>query len=793
MRSCRRKPGSLANTFALTLAILGVMGTAAWGQQVKRDPHIGYLYPSGTQRGAVVRVLAGGQGLRAVTGVHISGGGVQATVIKYYRPLNNLDREERIELQRRMRERWIALDGDGHLPPTLRKGFAKRGDQSELLPARKVELPDHPLLDDLDSNSLRELQHVMDTIANYRKRQINRQIGETVLIELNIEPGAETGDRELRLIAENGLTNPLCFQIGRLPEVKEQEPNDPDAPEFLGKPELIELPVLLNGQILPGDVDRFRLNARQGQQLVVDAHARRLIPYLADAVPGWFQATVALYDADGAEVAYADDFRFHPDPILFFEIPRDGDYVVEIRDSIYRGREDFVYRIAVSEHPFITAAYPLGGQAGVSTMATLGGWNLPREQIFLDTKPGGGSVRQTAMAGIDAPSNPTSYAVDALPECMDREPNNAAAQAQRIEWPTIVNGIIGAPGDMDHFEFEGRAGDEVVAEVVARRLYSPLDSLLRLSDADGTVLEWNDDYIDKDGHLHRGAGLLTHHADSYLRARLPKDGVYRVQVGDTQQHGGQAYAYRLHLAPPRPDYELRVTPSTLNVQVGRAVPIRVHALRRDGFDGPIELTLKDAPIGFTLDGGQVPAAQDHARMTISAPGRANPWPMVLEIEGRARIDGQTVTRTAAPADDAMQAFLWRHLAPAQQLVIAVTGPRRRGPPVRLTRGGRVRIPIGGETEVRLQVPEGPKLDDIHLALNEPPEGLSLENLRVVDEGLAFLLKADSAAAKPGLMDNLIVDASMDVMAKGKKAGDPKRKRRVPVGVLPAIPIEITTQ
>ena len=67
--------------------------------------------------------------------------------------------------------------------------------------------------------------------------------------------------------------------------------------------------------------------ARKGQHLVVAVSARELIPYLADAVPGWFQATLALYDAKGKELAYDDDFRFHPDPVLLCEIPKDGDYV----------------------------------------------------------------------------------------------------------------------------------------------------------------------------------------------------------------------------------------------------------------------------------------------------------------------------------------------------------------------------------------------------------------------------------------------------------------------------------
>ncbi len=147
---------------------------------------------------------------------------------------------------------------------------------------------------------------------------------------------------------------------------------------------------------MPGDVDRFCFHAEQGRQLVMEVQARSLIPYLADAVPGWFQATLALYDEKGKEVAFADDYRFNPDPVLFYEIPEDGEYELEIRDSIYRGREDFVYRIAVSEQPFITRMFPLSGREGAETVASIAGWNLPRARLPLDTRPGGACLRRTA-------------------------------------------------------------------------------------------------------------------------------------------------------------------------------------------------------------------------------------------------------------------------------------------------------------------------------------------------------------------------------------------------------------
>ncbi len=69
---------------------------------------------------------------------------------------------------------------------------------------------------------------------------------------------------------------------------------------------------------------------------------------------------LTLYDAKGREVGYADDYTFHPDPVLSCRIPEDGEYTLEIRDAIYRGRADFVYRIAVGELPYVTGIFPLG-------------------------------------------------------------------------------------------------------------------------------------------------------------------------------------------------------------------------------------------------------------------------------------------------------------------------------------------------------------------------------------------------------------------------------------------------
>jgi len=783
----------------LWLAAMTLGLTAAWGQPNQMKPHIGYLYPGGGQQGSVFQVLVGGQFLRGANHVYISGEGVQASVVQHYRPLINLSPEQRQALQSRLRElarkRLAELPGPGaqRLQNLLGQGGLGRwgrGKKEADRPAEAVELPEHPLLHDLEDKSLRELLGIAAEFFNFRKRQPNVQIAETVRIEVSIDPGAAPGDRELRLGTPRGLTNPLCFQVGLLPETCEQEPNDPQSFPWLPPEPPLDLPILLNGQIKPGDVDRFRFQAQQGQQLVIQTQARHLLPYLADAVPGWFQATLALYDGQGHEVAFADDYRFDPDPVLFYQIPETGIYELEIRDALYRGREDFVYRIAVGEQPFITAMFPLGGRTGFPAMAAINGWNLPGTLLPLDTQPGPDGLRQTAWNQDGRLSNCVTYAVDPWPEGNEEEPNDTPQNAQQVLLPQIVNGRLAQPGDVDVFQFEGRAGEEVVAEVVARRLRSPLDSLLRLTDAAGQVLAWNDDYEDKEGVLHRDLGILTHPADSYLRVRLPQDGTYYVHLFDVQRQGGEAYGYRLRLTPPQPDFALRVAPSSLNVRAGGAVPVWVHVLRKDGFDGAIDLELQDAPAGFRLHGGRIPAGRGSVRVTLTAPPQPLAQPIPLHLEGRAAIGGQTITRPAVPCEDAMQAFLYRHLVPSQELLVAVLGGRFRPPPLELASAVPVQIPANGTAQVRIRTGRFPRRGAIELELQEPSKGLTLEDVTAVPGGLTFRLKADGDAVKVGFADNLIVEAFTEVPWGRPGNQAKKQKQRVSLGVLPAIPFEI---
>lgn len=619
-----------------------------------REPNIGYVYPAGGRQGATFEVVVGGQYLNGAIAAHISGDGVRAEVLEYNRPLpQNRFNELREEWQELQRKR-VAARSQPHSTNTWTSADEKR------------------------------MTEIRDTILkNPPNRQGNPAIAERVTVKVTVAPDARPGARELRLETALGLSNPLVFHFGGLPEFS-KPPAQSVGPEIerlrrqfggpavetSGKAPLrVTLPAVLNGQIMPGAVDRFRFSARAGQELVAVCRARSLIPYVADAVPGWFQATLALYDAKGNELAYLDDFRFRPDPVLHCVIPRDGDYVLEIKDAIYRGREDFVYRIEVGELPYVTSVFPLGAPADAPTIVELAGWNLPTNQVAWEASEPG--LHFLSVPGEERVSHPLPFDTGTLPECREQEPNDSLRHAQKVTPPVVINGRIEKPGDEDVFQFSGRTGVAIVAEVWARRLESPLDSVLTVTDAAGRQLAFNDDCEDK------ACGLNTHHADSYVRLTLPKDGTYFIRLADRQGKGGAEYAYRLRLSAPQPDFELRVVPSAINARPSASVPLTVYALRKDGFTNAVKLALQGAPAGLLLRGDGIPAGEEKARLTLVVPASARPGIFDLSVAGRATIEGREVVRMAVPADDRMQAFFYRHLVPARELKLSVS---RRGNP-----------------------------------------------------------------------------------------------------------------
>lgn len=875
------------------LLLAAVPAAPALRAQQQRDPRIGYAFPAGAQRGSVVEISVGGQYLEGTQGALISGSGVRVSLLKYNRPLQ----------QKRFNELR------DYLEETRKKMVESKVQWAEIRKLDKVERVALILTE--AGATADEIQTFLEMRKQRSdpKRQQNAQLSENLILKVEVAPDAPTGTRELRLLSTTGASNPISFCVGNLIE----QTGSGRLGSTLETAARVTLPAVINGWIPPGGIDHYSFQARRGSHLVIAVQARDLTPYLADAVPGWFQPVVTLYDAKGREVAYADHFRFSPDPLLCCDILEDGLYLLEIRDALYRGREDFVYRVTVGEIPFVTDIFPLGGRPGYPSTVEVAGWNLTRKKVALLPLAREG-VYAVPGLGNEFVNNGTVFANDEVPQIMEAEQNNDRAHAQNVTLPVIVNGRIDPPGDVDVFAIPCQAGDKVTAETSARRLNSPLDSWIKVTDAAGKQIAFNDDFEDK------GAGLQTHYADSRVMFTASARGLYYIQVGDAQGKGGPEYAYRLRISQPMPDFALRVVPSCINARPGAVVPVTVYALRRDGFNDDIILDLKDAPAGFQLDGGWIPAGQDKARATLtlppsppggptsaSTPARtptsslaANPTstparpltippaaspsatpvrpqssfsasspsvtpaarqlaglspatpavrppagqpsvspsvtpavrplagapaaspsatplrplaatpapsptstpavippspPVSLTLEGHSSTQLLPVNHTATPADDRTQAFMYHHLVPAKEFLVVMTGGGRGRAPLKVVSHLPIKLPAGGTAKAILAATGGRapfNVADIKLQLNDPPDGISIEEVTSVSEGAAISFKADRDKVKPGLKGNFIVETFTE-STPFQKDGKPGEKRRFPSGLLPAIPFEIVSQ
>jgi hypothetical protein len=636
--------------------------------------YVGFVYPAGGQRGTTFMITLGGQSFQGIDGITVSGSGVHARIIEYNKKMNNQETQ-------------------------------LLGEQLRELKNVSPIQPD-PVISNLIERIEKLLRENIQTPAC-------ASIANLVRVQVTIAPDAEPGQREIRVRTARGISNPLVFYVGQIPEIsappmitcplvtlgkeeqslrkRKREPKSTGSEMMMegmmmgsagvqsdldDEEVCVKIPCVMNGQIAQGSVDRYRFEAKKGQRLVVIVQARELVPFMADAVPGWFQPVLVLCDAKGKEVAYVDDYRFKPDPVMLCEIPEDGEYHLAIYDSIYRGREDFVYRITVGEIPFITSIFPMGARASQTPSIEVKGWNLEETLItphIKDPVPGIYQITARGKGGLLL-SNPMPFALDSLPECMEKEPNSQMKTAQNVTLPVMINGRIDNPGKKDIFQFHGQAGTEIVAEVYARRLNSPLDSILKMTDAAGKILVFNDDREDET------AGINTHHADSYIRTKLPTDGTYYIHVNDTQNKSGDDYGYRLRISEPQPDFAIRLVPSMVAIRSNATATLKAFVLRQDGFTNTITFQIKGDTNAFSAM-GKISGTQTVAQVTIRTRLTETKEPAVIVIEGLATNGALQWVHQAVPSEDRMQAFLWRHLVPAQELRALVYNPPPPPPPL----------------------------------------------------------------------------------------------------------------
>ncbi len=354
-----------------------------------------------------------------------------------------------------------------------------------------------------------------------------------VKVSVKIAADCRLGEHAVRLRTATGVSELKTFWVGALPVVEEKEPNS----EFTA-PQPIPLNCTVHGTVTSEDVDYYAVEAKKGQRISVEIEGLRVATDIGTG--SYFDPFIAILDAKRFELATSDDTPLlRQDGCLSVVAPADGKYVIQVRESAYRGNPGCHYRLHVGTFPRPLAVFPCGGKPGEEVEVRFLGdpAGVITKKVKLPPEPDTRFRLHAQDANGVSPSGLPFRVID-LPNVMEVEPNDAVAQATKGEVPCAFNGVIDKPGDIDFFRFAAKKGQTFDIHCYARRLGSPLDPVLYVYNAQGGGLVANDD--------------MPGSPDSHVRFTVPADGEYLLSVTDHLKKGGPEYVYRVEVAPVQP-------------------------------------------------------------------------------------------------------------------------------------------------------------------------------------------------------------------------------------------------
>lgn len=572
--------------------------------------------------------------------------------------------------------------------------------------------------------------------------QSSPQLADRIGVRVTIEKKAKPGLRDLRLQSSKGVSNKLSFEVGQYPNVLEQKGSSAEKPTRVA-----QLPATLCGQIMPGERDCFSFDAVKGATLIASVKARTLVPYIADAVPGWFQPVIRMTNSKGREVAYCDDYRNAVDPVIITTIPETGTYTLTIYDAIYRGREDFDYRIELGEIPFIQYVYPCVGKVGKSTKVTLKGINIgPNSIQFKPTHEGYDELTVVAKNGYV--SNPVPFW--GVPKNSTIEVTPSAKTVLLLG--NVIFDSISAPRQLKTYTVSAEKNENIVLEIRARRLGSMMDASMRLRDPSGQVLVEVDDVEDA------MQGLTTNHADPILQYRVKSAGDYMLEIEDVLGNSGSDCYYLIERKKNIPSFQVFVSPADLTIPKGGTAIFRLDISTKEKSIPALDIFVKGLPKGFLVSNLTMPAGSKSFEISVTAPASAKEQRLSLNVLAQTHARGKeqsTVSQVAIAADVMMQAFYYTHYIPAAgfvaEIVPASPFSLRLSPEIEADLQQPILVsPSNTVIPIKIRVNRAAGFTEpIALALNRKLKQISMDSVTLLPQETekVILLKIDPSVLK----------------------------------------------
>lgn len=434
---------------------------------------------------------------------------------------------------------------------------------------------------------------------------------------VTIPQGTPPGLVEASLMTRLGLSSSRIFTVGVLPEVSQTKGN-----QRLDTAMPMDLNSVCNAAMTARAIDFYQFSASQGQRVLVDCAAK--------GIDSKLNPVVIVADSEGQDIAVE-----RRGGAIAFDVPEDGKYVIKVHDLTFKGGEHYFYRLNVTE-----------------------------------IAEGQDIARHAMTKKVNAFSWPP-YGLPPSTADTEIEPNDNGSP-QKIQLPCDLTGSFAKAADTDVFEFTAKKGETWWVEVASERLGRPTDPTVIVEYVDlsgpepvvSDVAEFNDIpspiKVSSNGYAYDGPPYNAGSSDVLGKFEVKQDGVHRIRIADL--FGGTrndpANIYRLIIRQAAPDFALvawglhmqlrngdrNALSKPIALRGGATMAIEVVAIRRDGFDGEIELAMENLPDGVTSNGLTIPAGKSRGILLVTANEAAPRGVSVAHFSGSAVIGDQRITR-----------------------------------------------------------------------------------------------------------------------------------------------------
>ena len=419
------------------------------------------------------------------------------------------------------------------------------------------------------------------------------------------------GVHEARVMTRLGISSSRAFTVGSTPELRQASPNT-----SVDKAMLLPVNSICNGVMTARNIDHYKFEASKGARIIVDCAAR--------GIDSKLNPVLIVADEKGRDIVAQ-----RRGGAIDFKVPHDGVFVVKIHDLTFQGGAYFFYRLSVRE---------MAGDGPIMRLPS-----TMQVNSFSWPPPGLASVASTS--------------------------ENDEHDVQSVSLPCDIQGRFFPAADVDTYRFSAKKGETWWIEVASERLGRPTDpSVLIQQIVAGEnrkdVLELTDIAspvkVSSNGYSYDGPPYNAGSSDVLGKFEVPADGDYLLKISDL--FGGtrsdERNIYRLIIRKAKPDFAVVAWALHMNLRNGdrnalskpmalrrgTTMPLEVVVIRRDGFDGPIDLAMTELPDGMSAQGLRIPKGQSRGIMLVTAHEGAPRGFSIAQFKATATIDENEVTR-----------------------------------------------------------------------------------------------------------------------------------------------------